>query len=217
MVFVEKVFIMTSVVLPEDVLLFSLSGTILLPRTHTTITFSTPEELKIFEKALMTPDRLLGLVQPDLKKGHFKHGSLVKIIGFQESDSGKVFVNCQGVSRFELLKTFENEGLEYAKVAYKAYENDLKEAQKDPFVDRERLLSALKVYLQGQELSLNWEEMDEISDEFLLNSLAQTCPFDDIEKQALLETKTLAERCEIMTTLIEMASLNAKRGGISYH
>ena len=208
---------MKSVVLPENVLLFPLSGTILLPHAHTTITFSTPEELLTFNQALANPNRLLGLVQPDSEKGHYKHGSLVKIIGFQESESGKIFLNCEGVSRFEILETHQKQGLLHAKVNYESYATDLEESTKDPFVDRDRLMSALKVYLQGQELSLNWEEMDEISDEFLLNSLAQTCPFDDIEKQALLETKTLAERCEIMTTLIEMASLNGKKGTISYH
>lgn len=208
---------MKSVVLPENVLLFSLAGTILLPRTHTTITFSTSKELEIFEKALITQNRHLGLIQPDSNKSYFKHGSLVKIIGFQESESGKIFVNCQGVSRFEILQTYKESGFRYAKADYASYQGDLEEIKTDPLVDRDRLMSALKVYLQGQELSLNWDEMDEISDEFLLNSLAQTCPFDDIEKQALLETKTLAERCEIMTTLIEMASMNSKKGGVSYH
>ncbi len=209
---------MNEMVLPQQVVLFPLSGTILLPRAYTTLVFQKPEEIQIFEKVLNSSHRLLGLVQWDANKSLFKHGSLVRIIGFQESESGKTFVNCQGVSRFEILSiTTAEDNLNYAELDYSPYAEDLKAIESDPFVDRSRLMSALRVYLQDQDISMNWEDMDEISDEFLLNSLAQTCPFDDIEKQALLETKTLAERCEIMTTLIEMASLNTRWGGVSYH
>ena len=38
------------------------------------------------------------------------------------------------------------------------------------------------------------------------------CPFEAREKQALLEAPALAERCEVLTTLVEM-SVHAKTPG----
>ncbi|MEB3701932.1 LON peptidase substrate-binding domain-containing protein [Candidatus Bealeia paramacronuclearis] len=214
---------MRDIKLPEIVLLHPLAGTVLLPRAQTTLSFQTTQELEIFQKGLLSEGRYIGFVQPMAQKADqemplFRHGSLARITGFQESETGRIFVSFEGVSRFEILEKLSPVGgLHYARVCYEAYQGDLKEIHKDPFVDRLRLLSALKIYLQDQDMIMDWDDIEEISDEFLLNSLAQTCPFDNVEKQALLETKTLAERCEIMTTLIEMASLTGKGRMISYH
>ena len=39
------------------------------------------------------------------------------------------------------------------------------------------------------------------------------CPFEPNEKQALLEAPTLGERAELLTSLVEMAVVDARRGG----
>ena len=41
-------------------------------------------------------------------------------------------------------------------------------------------------------------------DELLINSLSILCPFENDEKQALLEAKTIDDRVKILTTLMEM-------------
>ena len=56
-------------------------------------------------------------------------------------------------------------------------------------------------------ISPNWDEINAASDERLITSLAMVCPFEPREKQALLESPTLADRCRMMTALIEMAFL----------
>ena len=51
----------------------------------------------------------------------------------------------------------------------------------------------------------SWESLKKADDELLINSLSILCPFENDEKQALLEAKTIKERVKILTTLMEMS------------
>ena len=72
-------------------------------------------------------------------------------------------------------------------------------------LDRNRLSAALGAYFNLHEISADWEAIDETPDERLVTSLSMICPFDPTEKQALLEAPTLADRAEMMISLVEMA------------
>ena len=57
------------------------------------------------------------------------------------------------------------------------------------------------------DITPNWQEIDKTSNEKLITALAMVCPFEASEKQAILESPTLKEQSQIITTMIEMASL----------
>ena len=90
-------------------------------------------------------------------------------------------------------------------VDYDHYLLDLVE-NSDDNINRERLLAALRNYFKTFDLSPNWQEINNTPDQKLIRALTMACPFDPREKQALLESPTLLQQSEVMTTLIEIAS-----------
>lgn len=75
----------------------------------------------------------------------------------------------------------------------------------DEGFDRPAFLRSLSKYFEKNRLSSDWDAMKEADEELLINSLAIMCPFELEEKQALLEAPTLADRREILVTLMEFA------------
>jgi Lon protease-like protein len=76
-------------------------------------------------------------------------------------------------------------------------------------IDRERLLMALRAYLATTGDEGDWKTVENLDDRDLVTSLAMACPFEPMEKQALLEAFDLVERARTLTALIEMASLQS--------
>ena len=73
---------------------------------------------------------------------------------------------------------------------------------------RDALLAGLERYFEHEQMRADWSSLKNTTDERLVNTLAMICPFEPSEKQALLEAPGLAERMEILTTLVRMASMS---------
>ena len=94
------------------------------------------------------------------------------------------------------------------------YSEDLSvDAAEIPAFDRRRFAGALKRYLNRRELDIDWETAETAPLESLVTSLAMGLPFEPAEKQALLEAPTVADRCEALTALLEIDSLEADDDG----
>ena len=70
---------------------------------------------------------------------------------------------------------------------------------------RAGLEDVLRVYLDAQGLSADWEAVRSADDEALVTTLASVCPFEPAEKQALLEAEDLPERAATLTALMSFA------------
>ena len=79
-------------------------------------------------------------------------------------------------------------------------------------VDRDKLMPALRSFLEHYKVDVDWETLDQVPDEALVRSLAMTCPFEPNEKQALLEAADVGARSQLVTSLIEMAVLHRPGG-----
>lgn len=66
-------------------------------------------------------------------------------------------------------------------------------------------MAALARYFEEENLSTDWESLQEAEDELLINSLSMLCPFSPEDKQALLEAPSLTTRRETLMTLIEFS------------
>jgi Lon protease-like protein len=161
--------------------------------------------------------RLVGVVQrrkeadasgkPDI----FLAGCVGYVSAFNEILSHPLFITLKGLTRFKLLKYSKNaKGFWEGTIDFKGFEEDL--TSKETFSSqRERLLDVLRSYLALHDMGANWEEIDKTPDVMLVNALTNLCPFDAREKQVLLESKTIEERCHVMTFLIEMAMMTGER------
>jgi Lon protease-like protein len=194
---------MTLQELPSILPLYAVEGTILLPRAQLPLVLQDTEAKETVACAFQEGHRLLGVVQTNPLGGHFQKGCVGRIVHFQEGL--RVFVVLGGLCRFNVDEVFEG-AIKKARVTYEGYEKDLEDFAWDPFTDRNRLLGLLKDYLHDQDIAANWDEIAHASDDLILNSLTMACPFEPIEKQALLETSSLSERCDMMIALMEMAN-----------
>jgi len=194
--------------LPSILPLYEANGIILLPRAHIPLMLQGKHEKALVESAFQEGHRLIGVIQANPDGGYFQKGCVGRIINFQ--DGAQVYITLGGLCRFKIEETLEGESFKKARVSYEEYESDLEDSPSDPFVDRSRLLNLLKDYLEDQDIMANWEEINHASDDLIISSLSIACPFQPVEKQALLEISSLSERCDMMIALMEMASPHLK-------
>jgi len=201
--------------LPSILPLYEADSTILLPRAQLPIILQRQEDQAILEYAFSEGHRLVGVIQANPEGGHFQKGCVGRIINFQ--DGPQIYLTLGGLCRFKITELLQDDFINKARVCYEEYEKDLEDMIVDPFVDRSRLLTLLKDYLEEQDIMANWEEINHASDDLILNSLSMACPFKPIEKQALLEISSLSERCDMMIALMEMARPRIKGKPVLLH
>ena len=202
--------------LPETIPVFPLPGALLLPRSRLPLHLFEPRYLQMFEDALTSGTRLIGMIQPNPSpsKPDALHqiGCVGKITQFSETEDGRYLITLTGASRFRVIE--EVTGFSpYRKCAvdWEGFDRDLGPVEKDGAFDRVALMTLLERYFTAQGLSTDWETLKDAEDELLINSLSMLLDFEPEDKQALLEAPSLRTRRETLVTLIEFAL----RGGTS--
>ena len=79
-------------------------------------------------------------------------------------------------------------------------------------VDRDQLITAFRQYLEANNMSADWNEVQSISTEVLVNTLSLLAPYPPREKQALLEAPDLKSRADVLVALTEMALAKSGSG-----
>lgn len=198
-----------SVDLPNVISIFPLPGALLLPRARLPLHLFEPRYLQMFDDALKTDDRLIGMVQPNEVVG--RDGTGLHVIGcagritqFSETEDGRYMITLAGVSRFRVINEVEGfQPYRRCDVNWDGFERDLGKAEQDDIFDRESFLKKLNTYFETKGLSADWDTMKDADDELLINSLSMMMDFDPEDKQALLEAPSLSTRRETLVTLIE--------------
>jgi len=71
-----------------------------------------------------------------------------------------------------------------------------------------------RAFATSQGYAVDWDSVHKLDDAALINGVAQIAPFDIAAKQALLETSTLAERCEMLVQLMQFFGRRDRDDGI---
>lgn len=197
--------------LPATIPVFPLPGALLLPRSRLPLHIFEPRYLAMFEDALKTSERLIGMVQPNEVPGREgpglqSIGCVGRITQFSETEDGRYLVTLTGISRFRVLQEVEGfTPYRRLDVSWGGFAQDLGASEHDSRLDRETFMALLGRYLETMDLSTDWETLREAEDELLINSLSMLLDFAPEDKQALLEAPSLATRRETLVTLIEFA------------
>jgi uncharacterized protein len=197
--------------LPDTVPLFPLPGALMLPRANLPLHIFEPRYLAMFEDALKTPHRLIGMIQPvempgSGKKGLHDIGCAGRVTAFSETEDGRYMLTLTGISRFRMIREIAGfSPYRRAQVTWSGFDADLGRAETDPGFDRDGFFDLLGRYFSEMGLSTDWESLQNAEDELLINSLSMLCPLGPEEKQALLETPHLSDRRETLTTLLQFA------------
>ena len=195
--------------MPDVIPMFPLPGALLLPRAKLPLHVFEPRYLSMIEDCMKTSSRFIGMVQTYQSGGEAKLHSIGcagRLNQFSETEDGRYMVTLSGVSRFRIKEEVEGFApYRRCHVSWDGFERDLGKVEKDETFDRPAFMAGLKRFFEYQELSTDWETMQEADDELLINSLSMLCPFEPGDKQALLEAPSLSTRRETLTTLIEFA------------
>jgi uncharacterized protein len=196
--------------LPRVMPIFPLTGVLLLPQGRLPLNIFEPRYLAMVTDVLQYP-RLIGMVQPLEGKGDageppvYPIGCAGRITAFSETDDGRYLITLAGVARFAITAERPlSRGYRSVEVDWSRFRGDLA-AESTASVDRTRLLSVLKPYLERHAIACDWKAIAEAPEDRLVTTLAMVCPFAPGEKQALLEAPDLAERSRLLITLIEMS------------
>lgn len=195
--------------LPETVPVFPLPGALLLPRGRLPLNIFEPRYLAMLDDALRSDHRMIGMIQPSDEARPpklQKIGCVGRVTSLSETEDGRYLIVLTGICRFRVQG--EVDGFTpYRRVRadYTAFADDLKPTEVPESFDRPGFLKLLKRYFDVANLSSDWDTMREAEVEMLINSLSMMCPFKVEEKQALLESPTLADRIETLEALIRFA------------
>ncbi|CUI56490.1 LON peptidase substrate-binding domain-containing protein [Cognatishimia activa] len=197
--------------LPDTLPVFPLPGALLLPRARLPLHIFEPRYLAMLDDCLKTRDRLIGMIQPVPNQDESLHliGCAGRVSQFSETEDGRYMITLSGISRFRVLR--EEQGFQAYRrclVDWQDYDRDLGLQEHDPEFQRPDFLNLLKRYFDAQSLSTDWDALKEAEDEMMINSLAMLLELQVEDKQAMLEAKSLQDRREILTTLLEFALLS---------
>ena len=209
--------------LPDTLRVFPLRGVILLPRSTLPLNVFEPRYLALVNDVL-AGDRLIGIVQPDSddegsespqgkETGLRQTGGVGRLTAFQETDDGRCLITLSGICRFA-IKAEEHTDAPYrmCSVDWQRFAGDLEQGRGEDAVDRGRLVSVLKRYLDANKLSADWDGINNSSNELLVNTLSMISPYGPEEKQALLEASDLKTRAEVLVALAEMELASGEGG-----
>jgi Lon protease-like protein len=211
--------------LPAEFAVFPLPGVLLLPRGKLPLNIFEPRYLAMTEDALPN-GRMFGMIQPDAALPEtpngpslYRVGCLGRLTSFSETDDGRLLITLTGLARFSIASEIDTRrGYRRVIGDFSRYRADMREPE-DIGLDRTGLLEALRGYFAHRGVEANWEAINRLEDDALVVTLAMVCPFEPIEKQALLEAPGEPERAETLLALLRMgaAENSGQAGGSSGH
>lgn len=198
--------------LPVAIPVFPLGGALLFPGAVLPLNVFEPRYLAMVDAAL-AGRRLIGMIQPaglakessDNSSELASVGCAGRITGFQETEDGRYLIVLTGISRFRVIEEVQQDTpYRIIRADWKTFSSDLSTPAPIESSVRQKLVDALHAYLARNGLNADWTAVEEAPVDMLINSLSAGCPFTNPEKQALLESRTLADRCSALITLLMM-------------
>jgi Lon protease-like protein len=206
--------------LPKVLPVFPLPGALLLPRGQMPLNIFEPRYLAMVDDALRDGHRLIGMIQPDIaqrgddaKPPLYKIGCVGRITQLAESGDGRYLLELTGVARFQIEEELKVATLyRQCRVTYAPFAGDFVARKGEDAVDRDAVLTALRGFLDANNLNADWDGIDKAPNEALVNALSMMSPYGPAEKQALLEAPDLKTRAEILVAIteIELAKKNTE-------
>jgi uncharacterized protein len=202
--------------LPEVLPVFPLGGALLLPRAELPLNIFEDRYLQMFDAAISS-HRMIGMIQPDAegddkKPALLRVGCAGRITSYSETNDNRLLIGLTGICRFEVIKEKNvKTAWRQCTVSYDGFAADLVTDNQARTVNRSALVTAFRQYLEANNMTANWEEVEKVSTENLVNTLSQMAPYPAAEKQALLEAPDLKTRADMLIALTELAL--AKQSG----
>jgi Lon protease-like protein len=194
--------------LPQVIPIFPLDGVLLLPHGQLPLNVFEPRYLNMVDDA-MAADRMIGMIQTrsggDAARPSLAEiGCVGRITSFSETQDGRYLITLTGVCRFRAGRELPVQTpYRQVRAEFSAFEADLGSVEA-PALHRDAVLAALKAYLEHRGMAVDWRMAKEAPMEALVNSLSMALPFEQAEKQALLEAVSLEAREAALIALLRI-------------
>lgn len=190
--------------LPEQLPLYPLENA-LLPGGELPLEISEPGALALFMKALKT-DQLIGMVQPQRNNPEwntYQTGCAGRIRQYRERNDGRLNIMLTGVCRYKIVEEVRHkDSYTIARVDWSDFENDYETEDVEPGIV-EGFKETLRNYFDRHNMQVDWEVLDKLPVEQVVNNLVLVMHLDIDSKQRLLESPTVTHRLGLFSRLLE--------------
>lgn len=183
--------------------IFPLPGAILLPDMQLPLHIFEPRYRALVGDALAR-DRMIGMIQP-MGEGDnpplFTVGCLGRIGDVEALADGRYNIVLEGLQRFTMLRELEV-NTPFRQIEAELWEED-ETGETLSLGERAALEAEARRFAEAQGYAVDWNSVSQLDDFSLVNVISQIAPFDVAAKQALLESKGLATRNELVIQLMQ--------------
>lgn len=182
--------------------IFPLTGAVLFPGMQLPLHIFEPRYRAMVGDALIR-DRLIAMIQPQRAvEGAplYQVGCIGRIGEIQAMDDGRYNLILEGTARFRMIRELD------VTTAYRQIEADIYDEDEDETLShaqRGGFEREARHFADSQGYSVDWDSVERLDDRSLINGVSQIAPFDPASKQALLEARTLTDRCELLVQLMQ--------------
>ncbi|MDJ0862570.1 MAG: LON peptidase substrate-binding domain-containing protein [Gammaproteobacteria bacterium] len=195
--------------LPKVFPVFPLAGAVVMPGADLPLNIFEPRYLNMVFDVLGS-HRMFGMVQPDTSASAETHaicktGCAGRVTSFSETEDGRLLLVLTGVCRFDIGEEVDAvNGYRRVVPDWSRFRGDYEKTSTD-VPEREQLFQLLRRYCAENRLEVAWDELELMRGADLVNILTCRLPLEAPDKQALIESVTLAERTQLLRGLLEMA------------
>ena len=208
--------------LPNTIPIFPLKGVVMFPDTYLPLNIFEPRYLKMIDHAISNENRLIGMIQPknsnesEENSSFYSVGCAGKIIKFEETEDNRYLITLKGLSRFNLLsETTNDKNFMEANIDWENFSKDLNINEISS--DFSTLKTALKKYFKSKNIRANMDAIDTFNDYNFVDQITMICPFENNEKQLLLETTSILKREKLLQTILDSYISEENIADISKH
>lgn len=192
--------------------IFPLSGALLLPRAYLPLHIFEPRYRALVSDSLAR-DRRIAMIQPvpgeeTLERPDlFDVGCVGRIANVEALEDGRFNVILEGLSRFRILRELDT-GTAFRQIEanFDAYGDDGDEPDPLPSPMRSEIEREARRFADAQGLAIDWDSVERLDDESLVNGMAQAIPFDVATKQALLEAADVLARADLLVDFLRFGA-----------
>ena len=187
-----------------EIPIFPLNGAVLFPGTSLPLNIFEKRYIEMVDYAL-SKEKCIGMIQSDKKNNLYNIGCVGKIHSFSEASDGRYLISLQGINCFKVKKELKK------KHRFRLIQAEILHFDEDKKYINEKhkniLLEKYNQYIKVKKINLNLEEIQNIDFNQIIKFIAMISPFSDIEKQALLETKTLSDFYKKLQSILELETV----------
>lgn len=197
--------------LPSIIPVFPLKNVVFFAKTNLPLNIFEDRYIQLVKDCLKK-ERYFGMIQKKENESDkiYEIGCLGKIVTFSETDDGRFLINLLGINRFRISKEITNKKL------YREFSVDYSKFSQDHIIHNNKkfkldeLIKDSKFFLKNKGYDIDWKNFMLMDQQLQIDNLIMILPFNNGEKQILLELISFEEKINMMQKMIKFYLLSTE-------